>query len=227
MSIFGLVHGAGLGAWCWERLVDELGARGHEAAVVDLPLYDPSASAAQLADIILDAFAAIDLLALVGHSISGLVVPLVAARRRVSRLIFLHAVLPEPGKSLVEQVSAEPDMFNPEMMKVSPAWWSDEAIATRFLFHDCSPAIAREACTRLRPGGQGRGVLVTESTPLEAWPRVPCAYIVCNEDRTARPDWARRAARERLGVDPIGIPGGHCPMISRPAELAVTLERCL
>jgi hypothetical protein len=30
----------------------------------------------------------------------------------VKRLIFLHAVLPQPGLSFVDQVKAEPDMFN-------------------------------------------------------------------------------------------------------------------
>jgi len=48
-------------------------------------------------------------------------------------------------------------------------------------------------------------------------------YIVCAEDRTIDPDWARRTASERLGVDAIEIPGGHCPYLSRPALLAETL----
>jgi hypothetical protein len=29
MATFGLVHGAWHGAWCWDRLVPELEARGH------------------------------------------------------------------------------------------------------------------------------------------------------------------------------------------------------
>jgi pimeloyl-ACP methyl ester carboxylesterase len=55
---------------------------------------------------------------------------------------------------------------------------------------------------------------------------VPCSYILCRDDRTATPSWARRAARERLGVEPIEVPGGHCPMLSHPRELAEALERC-
>lgn len=30
----------------------------------------------------------------------------------------------------------------------------------------------------------------------------------------------RLQARERLGVDPIELPGGHSPFVGRPAELA-------
>ena len=43
MATFGLVHGSWHGAWCWERLVPELEARGHRAVAVDLPAEDPAA----------------------------------------------------------------------------------------------------------------------------------------------------------------------------------------
>jgi pimeloyl-ACP methyl ester carboxylesterase len=92
-----------------------------------------------------------------------------------------------------------------------------------FLLHDCPPEIAHDAFSRLRAEP---GVLGTEVTPLRAWPSVACAYIVCSDDRTATPAWARRAARERLGVEPIDIPGGHCPFLSRPGMLAEALDRC-
>jgi pimeloyl-ACP methyl ester carboxylesterase len=225
MSTFGLVHGGALGAWCWDRTIPELMTRGHSTATVDLPLEDQSAGAAQLAALVLEAFAECDDLVLVGHSMSGLIIPVVACQRPVKRLIFLHAVLPQPGLSFVDQVKAEPDMFNSEMMTVPPTWWTDEAIVTRFLFHDCTPEIANEAFVRLRPP-EG-GVLVTEVTPLRNWPVVPCAYILCRDDRTATPAWARCAARERLGIEPTQIPGGHCPMLSRPSQLAQALAECL
>jgi hypothetical protein len=33
------------------------------------------------------------------------------------------------------------------------------------------------------------------------------------------PDWIHAACRDRLGIKPIGIPGGHSPFISRPRDL--------
>ncbi len=221
MSTFGLVHGGGLGAWSWELLIPELENQGHAAATVDLPLDDRSAGALDFADMVLEAFAGFDDLILVGHSMSGLIIPLVAAYRPLRRLVFLHTVLPLPGSSLVEQMASEPDMFHPEMLKVPPDWWSDEAIVTRFLFHDCPPQVAHNAFMRLRPP-EG-GVLMTEITPMRKWPEVPRSYILCLDDRTATPAWARRAATERLGIEPVEIPGGHCPMLSRPGLLADTL----
>jgi pimeloyl-ACP methyl ester carboxylesterase len=223
VSTFGLVHGGGYGAWCWERLIPELEARGHGAATVDLPPEDLAAGAARCAEVVARAFAAVDELVLVGHSIAGLIIPLVATQRPVKRLVFLHALLPRPGQSVVDQLRAEPDMFNPEMLTATVPFWEDEAVATHFLLHDCPPEVARDAFRRLRPEP---GVLGSEVTPLPAWPAVPSAYIVCADDRTATPTWARRAARERLGVEPIELPGGHCPFLSRPGPLAEALERC-
>jgi pimeloyl-ACP methyl ester carboxylesterase len=220
MSAFGLVHGGGFGAWCWERLAPELEARGQRVATVDLAPEDQSAGAARCAERVLEAFAGLPDLVLVGHSVAGLIIPLVAERRRVQRLVFLHALLPRPGQSFVDQLAAEPDMFNPEMFSAQAPFWEDEAVATRFLLHDCPPDIAREAFRRLRPEP---GVLGREVTPLQTWPDVPCAYIVCAEDRTAAPVWARRAARERLAVEPIELPSGHCPFLSRPKQLAEAL----
>ena len=224
MSTFGLVPGGGLGAWCWEPLLSELGARGHHAATVDLPLEDRSAGAAHLAEAVLEAFDAIDELILVGHSLAGLIIPLVAAQQPVKRLIFIHALLPCPGQSVADQFRAEPDMFNPEMFTAEAPFWEHEEVANRFLFHDCPPEVAHEAFRRLRPES---GTLGSEVTPLRLWPEVPCSYIVCTHDRTATPAWARRAARERLGVEPIEIPGGHCPFLCRPKRLAEALDQCI
>ena len=224
MSTFGLVHGGGFGAWCWERLIPELDARGRRAATVDLTPQDQEAGAARCAAVVAEAFAAIDDLVLVGHSGAGLIIPLVATERPVGRLVFLHALLPRPGQSVVDQLRAEPDMFNAsEMFAVQRPFWEDEEVANRFLLHDCPPEVAHAAFRRLRPE---RRVLGREVTPLQAWPKVPSAYIVCTDDRTATPGWARRAARERLGVEPVEIPGGHCPFLSRPHQLAETLIHC-
>jgi pimeloyl-ACP methyl ester carboxylesterase len=224
MSTFGLVHGGGLGAWCWELLLPELKARSHHAVTVDLPLENQSAGAAHFAEAVLAAFDEIDDLILVGHSLAGLIVPLVAEQRPVKRLIFIHALLPRPGQSVAEQIRGEPDMFNPEMFTAKAPFWEDEAVANLFLFHDCPPEVAHNAFRRLRPES---GALASEVTPLQAWPDAPRSYVVCTEDRTATPVWARRAARERLGVEPIEIPGGHCPFLSRPKQLAEALNQCI
>ncbi|MGH7482516.1 MAG: alpha/beta fold hydrolase [Longimicrobiales bacterium] len=221
--MFGLVHGGGFGAWCWDRVVPALRVRAHSAVTIDLSPDDLAAGATRCGDVVAHAFAGGRDLVIVGHSIAGLFIPLVTDRLDLRRLVFLHALLPRPGQSVVDQMAEEPDMFNPEMFAAPAPFWEDESVAVRFLLHDCEPDVARAAFRRLRPEP---GVLGREVSPLRQWPGVPCAYIVCTDDRTANPAWARRAARERLGIEPLEIPGGHCPMLSRPEQLAEVLSRC-
>src|SRR4051794_13971431 len=102
--IFGLVHGAWGGAWSWERVAAELERLGHEALAIELPCDDPQAGCARYAKEVEAALAdAGDAVVLVGPSLGGLTVPLVAARRPLRRLVSLCALLPLPGLSYVEQ----------------------------------------------------------------------------------------------------------------------------
>jgi pimeloyl-ACP methyl ester carboxylesterase len=66
---------------------------------------------------------------------------------------------------------------------------------------------------------------IEEPCPLRALPAVPSAYIACGDDRTITPAWQRKAARELLAVEPVELPGGHCPHVGRPEALADVLER--
>ncbi len=38
-------------------------------------------------------------------------------------------------------------------------------------------------------------------------------------------EWQHKAALELLGVEPIELPGGHCPHVSSPEALADALMR--
>jgi pimeloyl-ACP methyl ester carboxylesterase len=81
-----------------------------------------------------------------------------------------------------------------------------------------SPEIAAWALTTRRLVF-ARGALIRKF-PLERWPDVPVSYILCQQDRTLRPDFWREYVREKLGIVPIELAGGHCPHVSRPGELA-------
>lgn len=221
MALFCLVHGSTQNASCWDLLVRELEQRGHEAVRMNLPTDELEASATRYANVIADAIpAGRDDVIVVAHSASGLFLPLVPERKRVQRLVFLAAVIPQIGKSLLEQVTEDKSMFNPEWRGKDPT--RDEHVAREFLFHDCSPELTTWALgtTRLMFARKA----MREVCPLNVWPDVPSSYIVCADDRTIQPEWSRRAARERLGVHAIELPGGHCPHVSRPDQLARALE---
>ena len=103
-----LIHGSYHGAWCWDFLRPELTRLGHRVITLDLPISDPTLGAAEYAELVDQALGPDTEPTLVGHSMAGLIIPLVAARRPVRRLVFLAAFLPSPGRSANEQRKAEP-----------------------------------------------------------------------------------------------------------------------
>jgi len=226
VTTFGLVHGAYHGSWCWERLTPELERLGHRVLAVDLPTEDPLAGAAEYAAAAVTAFAdAGDDLVLVGHSLGGLVIPLIAASRPARQLVFLAAMLPRPGKTHDEVAHTEPDMVLPGPEggayrgSDGAVRWRPEA-AARWFFADCPADLAAWAAACLR--GQFWKI-TSEVSPLSAWPDTPCAYLLGSHDPVINPAWSRRAARTVLGVQPVELDVGHSPFLAAPALLAQVL----
>ena len=147
--------------------------------------------------------------------------PALADIRPVRHMVFLAALVPRPGISIIDQFRADPSMFQ-------PAWVGknrmNDDVALEFLYHDCPPERVDWALST-RVDFYARRAM-GELCPLTTWPCIPTTYIVCADDRTTSADWQRRAAREWLGVEPIELPGGHCPHVSRPEALADILENC-
>ena len=244
MSTFGLVHGGKFGAWYWEPVIAELTAQGHNTLTVDLTFDDFDAGAARCADRTAAAFTKgfsaaltaghgsgtppfeqsqemIQEIIIVGHATAGLFLPLLPSRLLgsplvASRLVFLHTLLPQPGRSLADQMSEEPNILARQAFVARGPFARDEAGTIRQLFGDCEPDVAAAAFRKLQPESS---TLSTETFPLPAWPETGCAYIVCTKDPIVNPNWARQAARDRLGVVPLELAAGHCPMLSRPREL--------
>jgi pimeloyl-ACP methyl ester carboxylesterase len=210
---FALIHGGAHGAWCWTRLIAELERAGHRAVAMDLPCEDNDAGAADYARAVLGALPDDDEpIVVVAHSLGGLTAPLVPAARATRCLIFVSALLPEPGRTFRDQQEDEEIMF--------PYHGGFAGLRDRF-FNRCKPADADWAMSRLRRQSE---TPFTETTPLAAWPDVPLAYVFSSDDRAVSPDWSRRAARERLAVEPVELVGAdHSPFLSRPAELSATL----
>jgi len=182
---FCLVHGSTQSASCWDLLIPKLEHGRHQCVKMNLPTDTPEASATEYADIIADSIPRDrDDAVAVAHSASGLFLPLVPERRRVRRIVFLAAVVPQPGKSLQDQVKEDNGMFNPEWPGKDPT--KDELIALRFLFHDCSPETSTWALSRMSLMFARQAIL--EVSPLRVRPAVPSSYILCADDRAIRPE---------------------------------------
>lgn len=197
--------------------------RGHRVVVPELPKNETTSNAARYARIVADAIRKEgngEPAMVVAHSASGLLLPLVPVHCSVFRMVFLAAAIPQIGKSFMEQVKENPDMLWPDWIGKDPT--SDHSVALHYLFHDCSPEIARWALSTL--DRTFLNTVMAEICPLDAWPATPSSYIVCTEDRTARPQWCEQAARNMLHVEPIELAAGHCPHVSRPKELGEILN---
>jgi pimeloyl-ACP methyl ester carboxylesterase len=229
VSTFALVHGAWHGGWCWERLAPLLEARGHRIVAPDLPCDDSAATFDDYADVVVRALAgADDDVVVVGHSLAGNTIPLVAARRPVRRVVYLCALIAAPGVSFGDQVRAEPDMFVAGYERgLAPPdeerrrTWADYALARETMFPDCAEGDAEAAFARLRPQASAP---YRRPCPLDAMPAVPSTYVLARQDRIVSPDWGRRAAPERLGVEPLELPGDHSPYLARPEALTDLLD---
>jgi pimeloyl-ACP methyl ester carboxylesterase len=99
--------------------------------------------------------------------------------------------------------------------------WPDREATKRFMYQDLESADADWAFDRLRR--QARRSQSERSPEPPADLRVES--IVGSDDRAVSPEWSRRVARDRLGVEPIEIPAGHFPMITHPELLADELAK--
>ncbi len=182
-------------------MIEPLGEHGHEAVAVDLPCDDPDAGLDAYADAIAAAVPAeAEDVVLVGHSLGGLPLSLVATRRPVGAIVYLSAFIPLPGQSMADQFGASPEPIllmegGRESDELGRSFWKDPAVTARVLYPDLDAADAEWAFSRLRPQAQ---LSQTEQHPT-GLPEVRSVSIVGSQDRALNPDWSRRVTRERLG----------------------------
>ena len=214
-----LIHGAYTSPWHWHRLVPFLEEAGCEVVVPELPIDDPGAGLEQYAATVEAEFGDREEPPLVvGSSFGAVTACIVASRRAVRGLVTVCGIVPRPGEAVAADSGITQSAYNEAI-----EWGADGTTtfppraACEIAFNDSDPDLAQDAASRLRR----QGVLpFTEPCPLEAMPDVPRRGIVAEGDRLVRPEWLAGAVRERLGVDPVKLPGDHTPMLSRPAELA-------
>jgi pimeloyl-ACP methyl ester carboxylesterase len=212
-----LIHSTGQSAEGWDRVIRELEARGAHGHAIDLP-NDPSLRAGDFARITAQRFAGLHRPVVVAHSGSGPLLPAIAEALDASRQTWLAAWVPDPAASFNKDARANLGAaFIPGWVGKDPI--ADADVAEQFLYHDCDDEQLAWALTTRREFYPA----AVYDEQIALYKRAPCSYILATQDRTIRPEWQERMARERLGVEPVTIEAGHCPNVSRPAELAELL----
>jgi pimeloyl-ACP methyl ester carboxylesterase len=210
-----LIHGGGDSASNFDLLAAELRERGHDVVAVDLPSEDESAGLSEYADTVVEAIGDRTDLVVVGHSLGGFTAPLVCDRVPVDLLVLVAGMIPAPGETGADWWA------NTGYTQAERGEGDHDGSDIAVFYHDVPIDLAREALARGR--GQAAQPML-EPWPLDAWPDVPTRYLLCRDDRMFPAEWTRRLVRERLGITPDEIDGGHCPYLSRPKELADRLE---
>lgn len=213
-----LVHGGWHGAWCWDRVVDELGPSVQTHALtlsgvgerirdfrreIDLQTH--------VNDVItfIDEHGLSDVL-LVGHSYGGMVVAGADAARpeRITGRIYLDAFVPQAGDSLLsltgwptpeqQQMPAPPASFFG--LTGADADRVDEAMTPH------------PSATALQPSSVDAWSRPSSFVFASGWPSVP--HFKLNASRAAEsPSWERH-----------DISGSHDLMIDQPEKVARLIE---
>lgn len=233
-----LVHGAWHAGACWQAVADLLTAQGCKVLAPDLPGHGNNAL--PLGKVTLKAYvnSVLDLLdgldeavTLVGHSMAGLVVSEVAARRpdKIVRLVYVCAYLPCDDESLFEIIalnrSHEPFTAIDLAMQMSDDKRSctiaDDDIVP--LFYPLAPADVA-ATAKAGFGIQATLPLAAKVQLDEAsFARVPRTYIACNRDKVIPVHHQRRMLTRQPCDVLLQLDADHSPFLSCPEQLAALL----
>ncbi len=133
MANYVLVHGGWFGAWCWFKVVPLLQAAGHSVYTPSLAgvgeqaaLLTPEVGLDTHIQDVVSLIETEDLqqVILVGHSYSGMVITGVADRvpNRIAHLVYLDAVIPRDGQSLVDTMPLIGTVLRREANKKGDGW---------------------------------------------------------------------------------------------------------
>lgn len=209
MATFALIHGGGSTAWDWHRVVPLLERAGHEAVAVDLPIEDAANGLGDYVRVVADAVGGRPDVIVVGHSLGGFTAPLVCDAVRAVGLVYLSAMVPLPGETFTDWWSATG--HDEETIPSDPA---------ESFFNGVPEQLADAARSHER---DQQGEWMSEPWPAERHPDVPTRAILATDDRFFPAAFMRRQVRDRLGIEPIEIPGGHYAPLTQPAAIAAVL----
>ncbi len=222
MVTYVLIPGAGSDSWYWHLVAPELRGLGHTVITPDLPVEDDTAGLEEYADAVVEAIGDHRDLILVAQSMAGFTAPLVADRLPTRLIVMVAAMTPAPdespgdwwGNTHLAEARAELDRSEGR----DPDAPFD--VMVTFL-HDVPQDVIEESAAHVL--GQS-GKPFEAPWPLTAWPDVPTRFLLCRDDRMFPAEFQRRVVKERLGITPDEMPGGHLPAWHSPHELVRRLE---
>jgi pimeloyl-ACP methyl ester carboxylesterase len=226
-----LVHGGFHGAWCWERLLPHLDV---PALAVDLP--GRGKHPAPMAEVTVETCvgsvisdmdaAGLDRVVLVGHSLGGATVPVVAARvpERIGHLVLLSCILAPEGEAVI-------DAFPEETRQLARRRLGDSGEAETAMSEETHRELIgnelgeedlRWSLDRVGPDSRH---LFTDRASRAGLPDdLPRTYIRLKRDLAVPWELQARMIGLLPGLRTVEIDAGHNVMVSNPAALAAVLN---
>ncbi|HEY5320612.1 MAG TPA: alpha/beta hydrolase [Galbitalea sp.] len=216
MSTFVLVPGAGGAAGYWSRVVPLLQGSGHEVVAVDLPGDDENAGLPEYTRLVVAAIGERGDVVLVAQSLGGFTAPVVCTRVAVRELVFVNAMIPNPGETPGAWWDNTGWLDARESAAVAGGYSTEFDLNTYFL-HDVPPEVAAAGEAHQRPEANA---VFGSACDFVDWPAIPIRVLTGEGDRFFPLDFQRRVARDRLGLEPDVVPGGHLIALSNPNGVA-------
>jgi alpha-beta hydrolase superfamily lysophospholipase len=228
-----LVPGAWHGAWSWRPVAERLRRAGHRAVALTLPGLGDGDDAAghRLQDATDHVVAAVEResasrLTLVCHSWGGY--PMVGAmhrvRHRVAKGIFHNALIPVPGRSMLDDVPPENARILRDLADAS----SDQTITLgvelvrQLLFQDVAADAQRLLSELLTPQPAGYFSDAFDGPDATSL-GIPFTYILSRDDHAMHRPGTEFASW--LGVEPVMVPGTHESLLTHPDAVASAILR--
>lgn len=214
---FVLIPGAGGSAWNWSLVAAELESHGHEAIPVDIQQDDPSLGLPEYAAMVEEAIGTRTDVVLAALSMGTFTAATVSSRIPVRLIALINAMVPLPGETPGRwwEITGQPAALRKADERAGRLEGFTEE--THFL-HD----IPRELLAGTDPSTHRHPADTPFGQPCEfdGWGGTPVVALIGADDRFFPADFQRRLARERLGVEPDELPGGHLMSLSNPVGVA-------
>jgi pimeloyl-ACP methyl ester carboxylesterase len=234
MSTFILVHGAWMGAWCWDRVAEGLRSSGHDVRTPELPGHGQDKT--PISGISLDSY--VDTISaeiggvtgkvvLVGHSMAGVVISHVAERmpERISTLIYASAYLLEDGQSITKASEAAVDsLVGPNM--IPAADWSTVSIKAEALKDVFAADVPRDDLKRLQSLARPEPA-APFNTPIHVtaarFGSVRRCYLKTAKDRAVTPLLQEAMLAKTPCAEVATMNTSHTSFLAAPAEMSKAL----
>lgn len=239
MVNFVFLHGGEQGGWVWDETIAAIRQQTNDA-VECLALDGPGCGSKRERDTAGMTFEAVNLelvadieaaklvdVVLIGHSQAGIHLPAMTAIRPelFSRLIFVAAIAPDPGLSMIDTVREQmldPAQVDNDKPAFDPQLTPMENYRDMFC-SDMGPSQTEAFLDRL-----GDDHWPLSCSTQNQWSRghlsnFAVSYIVCWRDRSLPRIWQERFAEKLHAKTVASIDAGHQVMNTRPHSLAETL----